>query len=370
MKKLLIAICLTTTAAMAGHDTGAGGMGVLVKKDTVYLYDFVEAGIEESVYIDEQITDEMKAAPVVKANLLISRPAQDLVIAKLNEIYRLSPTYAQSLIQGIKDYQWRFVRPNLNGTNDIGRTPIRTSLDQVQVAFRDDVQKVVTIDKQNLDKMPTSHQAGLYFHELIYAQTGAYDSYKARLLTSFIFHPSFQFTNFEQFRNRVNLAMRTSIEIVDYQTYTTLNSDEFKNKCSIFATASRAKIKAALILTDATWKELQVQHSNGSQGSYGIYPRREDFFETAQTYTLDNESFKFMRVWPVNMTRYKHRDILPSTNSRYYSLPVKKQKELEALKSSALSMLNSNRDEYYNKCLPTWDLDVLERMSQINVWQN
>ncbi len=215
--------------ATGGHDTGGGGIGVPVD-GKIYLYDFIEGGVEENSYIEESRSDEMRVLPDVEAALPVPAQTQLLLAAKLNEIYAKSPDVALSLKQKMSALTWRLVRPALRDTDDLGQTPIRSRLERRQIAVRDDRLHTVTIDRQYFNLMPVHHQVGLFLHEIIYALAGGQDSYTTRTLVAYIFSPTFARQTPEQFIARARLTLGDG-QMRTYEAYNFINSPAFPPAC-------------------------------------------------------------------------------------------------------------------------------------------
>lgn len=378
MKKFLLSLCLISTIAHAGHDTGGGGIGLKVRNN-IYLYDFVEAGIEDTAFINNSIQDEMKAGKTVRTTLIVSKEAQDLVISKFNEIYRLSPTFALKLLDTLRMYQWRFVKPSLLQTRDIGRTPINVNLSQLQLAYRDDSQKTVTIDKENLGKMPVSHQVGLYFHEIIYALSNHDDSYKSRQFTSFIFHPGFEFATFEQFLERVQLVYKNKFLLMDYDTFTDINSSEFKKACRPFQ-QEVAKfngealnfIQTQVGLIENNLMKASLEDASSSLGSPtsnhfdSEFSDRMNFKYNLVTYSLLKYEHLPKYVYKVITTMFSHE----KKYKVYYSLPAKAEKILETNKTKSATFRERNDNEFHGACIVNEDKVALNYINSLRVIYN
>lgn len=259
-----------TFNSYAGQEGGGGGIGISTPQG-IYLYDFLEAGIEENAYINTSLPDQMNATLGVQ-NTMASPEVQRLIINKLNEVYIIAPEAALKLVDVIKTYQWRYVLPKVKETQDRGYTPIRVENQQLQIAFRDDNYKVVTIDREYLKKMSLYHQVGLYFHEILYSMTfsecadwtrsvsscsvkeslyGHHDphktSYRARMFTAYLFHPSFKIQTTETFTNFYNSTMisqpNAQESFIPLTIFQLINSGEFKHQCNQF----KAEINQAMM---------------------------------------------------------------------------------------------------------------------------
>lgn len=356
MKKLILLLGIVSNLALAGHDTGGGGIGLKVGNN-IYLYDFVESGIEYNVYVGEEINDEMKVAPIVRASLLIPARVQKLVVTKLNEVYKISPTFALSLTETLQNYQWRFVKPSLISTRDLGRTPINVTLEQKQIAFRDDQQKTVTIDAETLAKMPELHQVGLYFHEMIYALSGQYDSYTSRLLNSYLFHPSFIYSTFEQLQDRVELTYGVSVPLLSYEEFAATNSEDFKTECAAFSTEVSNFNKESLSFLDQIYKEIKIAKINGNRGEWETYfssvDRQIRFGNTIYT-VLGKDVKEDANYYPAIIVKRRYTMILRNDKTATaYSMPQKNQDRIKLIQSQSFGFIEKNKDSFYDKCLAT-----------------
>lgn len=260
MKKLiLIALSIISITSHAGQEGGGGGIGIGMPNGSIYLYDFLEAGIEENSYVNISLNDQMNASAGVQ-NTMANPDVQKLIVNKLNEVYLIAPEAALKFLDVIKTYQWRYVLPKVKETNDRGYTPVRIENQQLQIAFRDDNYKIVTIDREYLKRMPLLHQVGLYFHEVLYAMTYAncfenetYKpscefspwssdenklSYRARMFTSYLFHPNFKIQTSEAFTNFYNSTVisqsKQKVSFTPLAVYQFINSADFKAQCSQF----------------------------------------------------------------------------------------------------------------------------------------
>lgn len=264
----VLSLVLFSIHGYAGHDQGGGGMGYPVG-NKIYLFDFVEAGIEENPWVGPTCEDKIGATPVVRDNLNVSQQTQNIILNKFCDIYKFSPTVALELLAKIKLYQWRYTLPKVKGTGDVGKTPIVTSLEQKQIAWRDDEQKIATIDREYFGLMPPVHQAGLVFHELIYALENDFDnktrkssyernSYKSRILNSYFFHPSTPAQTFEQFRERIAL-FDNDWKVVTKEAYEFLNSPKFATECETLKSTTAKQIEYNLNIFNAFWSQYKIE---------------------------------------------------------------------------------------------------------------
>ncbi len=288
MKKLIILImAVFTVTAHAGQEGGGGGIGIGMPNGSIYLYDFLEAGIEENSYVNSSLNDQMNASVDVQ-NTMASPDVQRLIVNKLNEVYIIAPEAALKFLDIIKTYQWRYVLPKVKETNDRGYTPVRIENQQLQIAFRDDNFKIVTIDREYLKKMPLHHQVGLYFHEILYAMTYAncienetyatpscelkpwsFDdnklSYRARMFTSYLFHPNFKIQTTEAFTNFYNSTVisqsKTKVSFTPLATYQFINSTEFQTQCAQFKNELNQLMveggHSFSVMHEAVWKSIK-----------------------------------------------------------------------------------------------------------------
>lgn len=381
MKKLLFGFSLIfSLTVLAGHDTGGGGIGLEVNKQ-IYLYDFVEAGIEDNIYINANIDDEMNAKGQIKATLLVSPEAQKLVVAKLNEIYKISPSVALDILGVFKRYQWRFVKPSLISTRDIGRTPINTTLERKQIAFRDDASKLVTIDSELLAKMPLYHQVGLYFHEALYALSSDSDSYKARLVTSFLFHPSFEYSSFELLDEQMRLV--SNKVNFNYSDYTYITSEEFKNTCSSLKEESHKFVENNLVFLDGFYRKFKlILKEANSKTEWGIQFYMDWFKVIDKTITYKYVSYTVVDrsiyngansdfYYPENA--YISPERFYDTKKQYSLMTADEKQKILNIKKEALELLDKHKHFKYGKgqCLDQEAKDVMiNYFSKLNVVNN
>lgn len=362
MKMIIVFIYLLSFNVFAaeGHDTGGGGIGV-PRGEEILLYDFVEAGIEDNVTFDPRVGDEMGALKIVKASIMVSADVQQIISDKLNEINNLSPTLGQILLSTIKNYQWRFILPNLRSTNDLGRTPVRTSLEKKQIANRDDVQKTVTIDRQYLALMPLAHQAGLFMHEIVYALAGTTDSYTSRIFNSYLFHPSFTFQTFSQLKERVALIY-PRLTILDSITATTVVTPSFIKKCNDFKIRSSKMISAALAFqtkivnsvynkADSCYEPQDLRRSM----KYVLYQGKD--------YLMNNYQFNL----PTEFACLKEDIFSNLYRSVIYVIPKRDQNKIIEQRAQANVLLDTDEEEFLGQCLSSEDKSNLQIFSQMSV---
>lgn len=385
MKKIILALIFTTSLAIAGHDTGGGGIGLQIG-NKVYLYDFVEAGIEEDVYINSNVTDEMKASQAVSLQLRTNAEVIEGVVKKINEIYRISPSFAFRLLTTLKSYQWRFVKPTLIQTRDIGRSPIQISADQKQIAYRDDKQMTVTIDKEILARMPINHQVGLYFHEILYSMSNDFDSYRTRIITSYLFHPQFQDTNFEELSLRVKLFNESIGELIDYRTYSTLLSPEFKTACDKFKRENAQFFADSYNYIRSLYMDLRnAYYKDPTISSMRLYSKKdlsqlidrktlEKYFQINDVSFMDNANYmafanskeKTQKFYlPLNVYQWNLRDDYnPKVEDKVYTMNTRLLRPLESYKSKSSDLLNKNRNLFEGvSCLDSQDIAFLTKLA-------
>jgi hypothetical protein len=182
----LAAAAATSSFAGDGHSSGNGGNGIVAQDGKrVFLFDLVEAGVEEKPYFGCRGCGDPRFASRVKLALGSTTAATDLVVGKLKEIADVDLLSAMVLLRAMEMYSWRWVNTSLSPIVDYDGTDLDIQADRLlQLAVRD--QKIVRIDAGLWSRMPDDHKAALIFHEVIYALVGS-DSRAARELTSFFF---------------------------------------------------------------------------------------------------------------------------------------------------------------------------------------
>lgn len=160
--KVLVAILLWCSGVWAGpFKVGNGGGGVIVGNN-IYLLDFVEAGIEKTVYIDPIQKNYFRS--LVEAKLNPAEFPTDLISQKFSEIYERNKVLALAAMMFLQQAQWVFVNQPLVKTDDIVPTVAIRDDEWVQLAVRRYSQ--VSLSASGWSKMPRAHQAGLIFHEI------------------------------------------------------------------------------------------------------------------------------------------------------------------------------------------------------------
>ncbi|MGE3610574.1 MAG: hypothetical protein AB7I27_13370 [Bacteriovoracaceae bacterium] len=359
--------------ASAGHDTGSGGIGIEVDKK-IYLYDFVEAGIEENVFIKSGMDDEMGASIIVKATLLTSKEVQDLVTAKLNEIYKNSPTAALKLLQTLRKYQWRFVKPSLIRTADIGKTPIKLNLDEKQLAYRDDNLNVVTIDKDLLARMPISHQVGLYFHEILYAISKDNDSSKARTVNAYLFHPSFEYTDLNALRSEFYLIDEKE-NYVSYSEYKYINSQNYQQKCDTLKKEADDHIMSSLTFLENLLREFyrigQASETDDKAGrafpNYYQYATTEVIVYNGKSFTILDENY-YGGKYSENIYSYWGNDFV----GVLYAMPVATKQTIDNIRNKSNDLISKQVSEEFGKgrCLMDYQTKRLVEFSKYRYYNN
>lgn len=162
MKVLLIVILFWSSAVWAGpFKVGNGGGGVIVG-DNVYLLDFVEAGIENDVYIDPAQKNYFRTLVEAKLNPAVF--PTDLISQKFSEIYERNKVLALASMMFLQQAQWVFVNQPLAKTDDIVPTIDVRDDEWVQLAVRRYTQ--VFLSASGWSRMSRAHQTGLIFHEI------------------------------------------------------------------------------------------------------------------------------------------------------------------------------------------------------------
>jgi hypothetical protein len=172
-----------------GHSGGAGGNGVYAPTGgAVYLFDLVEAGVEEKPVFGCG-EDCVRDSVLLRLNRVLGAgntpEAVRMVAMKLGEIERVDRLTAGVLLSAIEMYGWRWVNLSLEPVYDSDGSDIEidpTSL--VQLAVRDE--KVIRIDAALWKRLPDAHKAALLFHEVVYALVGS-GSRGARDIVGYLF---------------------------------------------------------------------------------------------------------------------------------------------------------------------------------------
>lgn len=166
---ILIFLTCSSFARPMGTEVGNGGLGVLHAKK-IHLFDFFESSLELSKSQPFPYTEERR---LLYENRLKTRFPADLfplkiLSQKLAHIYMKFPVTAEILAAAIELYQWRVTLVPLKVITFDFLTPVDiTQLELVQVASR--VNSVIYINTAAWNLMSAEHQAGLVFHEILYA---------------------------------------------------------------------------------------------------------------------------------------------------------------------------------------------------------
>lgn len=231
----VLSVCLKTniSSARGGMDTGGGFSARIEGENGLYLYDFLEGGIDDVAEINTNLEDTIGARERLK-KVFPSRAGEEVlsgVVSKLNEISQKNEVYAEVLLQYTEKYLWNILRAGLIPLRDIGSTPIKLG-DGVEVeltALRDDNKKIVYIKKELWEELPLVHKVGLIFHEVNYALikeiSGVTDSSNPRALTAFIFDP--------RFSDQTPEMLKTFLIRMGFsQNFFLFNSNDFIDSCS------------------------------------------------------------------------------------------------------------------------------------------
>lgn len=151
---------------------GNGGDGYKVSDNLVYLFDFVESGIEESARIPEiEPNDEIKTR--IEAvfnhtdstyNITVNTDALSKVIT---HFYNMDILFGTSLVMAIELFDWQFINLSLLDIHDADTVVDIDPTREIQLAVRAGHQ--IKIDKNNFRKLPEVHRTGLLIHEILYA---------------------------------------------------------------------------------------------------------------------------------------------------------------------------------------------------------
>lgn len=197
---IYLAMLVPLRAFAGGFTTvGSGGYAAQVEGEKqLYLYDFLETGIEDTAYLPTHFSDHLDSQPILEKSLPINPAVIDAVVQKLNETAEKHPNYGRALLQYFQNYRWSVVRPELLATRDLGDTPldINKEITLFQAARRNDKIRSIYINKNIWNQMDLAHQVGLLFHEANFALLQYHlendDSYNARTLTALLFDPRFK----------------------------------------------------------------------------------------------------------------------------------------------------------------------------------
>ncbi len=367
---LLVLLSSFSLYASDGHDTGGGGIGVPAG-NRIYLYDFVEGGVEASAYVNTEIPDEMRMLSDVQRALGEDIPTAALVTAKFNEIFQLSPDLARPLADFLRDYHWRFVNVALIPTRDIGRTPIAGRLERRQIAFRDDSLNTVTIDRDYWALMPVTHRAGLVFHEIIYALTGAPDSARTRNLVAYLFDPRFSAATLEELRRRVALTLPAQYaSLRGYAQVTDIESPAFQSRCQAFRQEVQAHIQPNLVLQGRVATEIRATlWSQRCMSTEYNYDGQTIYYSFQRFPARDN-------IYPVIYQRRSYsvpdRNILPTRlmcdHRAAYNMPPADQRALEAGRARAAQLVETHNSTFYGACLNSEDAAFINRIARLVIF--
>ena len=203
-------------------DGRISGGGKLVNiKGSLFLRDFVEAGIEATATVNMNTEIRYPVLTELKAALSFEPQVLIMIEVKINEIYELFPLIAIQIMQVIQDYDWNVVNAHVCDPDDVGPSPLSeiNNFQDIPVACRENRfdRKIerVTFNRHYLSKLNNINLIGTFFHEVFhildnpfhsedfyYRENQKPSSESSRQLTSFIFDPRFKYTNASKARRR------------------------------------------------------------------------------------------------------------------------------------------------------------------------
>lgn len=220
LKFLLIGLIFFTVNSFAGNEFSGGH--TILNNSSYELFEFYEFGISNRTSIlrtEEDPGSFKKKFDQSHAIKTFGPEIEDLVIDKLNQIYKLSPEFAVQIFNLIDRYRWKLldVKDEMVEPEDIGPSPIKYSeLTLMPTALRLPQSKLIYVKKSIAELLEKSHLVGLIFHEALsdYVQTtnasssGSEElneergtSVIARVLTTYLFSENFIEAKFSDLRH-------------------------------------------------------------------------------------------------------------------------------------------------------------------------
>jgi len=216
---LFLFILSISSFSWAEGRAGNGGYGVYVG-DQLYLYDFVEAGIEKTAFFDDTLEiDQEITGRVAMALGHIQGMPLSLISRKLTEIKGQDPAMAEFLMKAMQMYSWKAPASlrliPLDDTD--GPLLVAEEKGYIQLAVRR--RKNIFIDRKYWKLLDEKNKTGLVFHEIFYSYLPfqkrsipvlyagevniesclAQSNFTARSLTSDIFLKAYQKSNIDNF---------------------------------------------------------------------------------------------------------------------------------------------------------------------------
>lgn len=188
--------------SQAGRDSGGGG-GV-IRGNSVYVVDLVEAGVENSPFFDDSIPENPDFSKQISAALKnVPNVPVALISRKLNEIYTQFDHFIPiEVILMMQTYRWQMLDFSLVHIPD--ETPVVDVpvADQVQLAAR--VGGAVKLDKKLWSRLNPAHKAALIIHEALYALALTKNSDDARAVVGYLFSSDFKSGGLDGFVTALN----------------------------------------------------------------------------------------------------------------------------------------------------------------------
>ncbi len=155
---------------LPGGETGVGNGGEAIEiQNKLYLLDFVESGIELNPKFDSNRRSNNSFNDRVLKALANIEDEQTLVAVanKLEDIFKLNPVTARSLLIAIESFSWAMLPrlllpiPTEAGPIDFNGAP------RYLLAVRKN--RVIRIIRENWERLDSGSRPGLIFHEVIYS---------------------------------------------------------------------------------------------------------------------------------------------------------------------------------------------------------
>src|SRR3954468_6367024 len=162
---ILAFFCLVSLELHAGPSSGNGGKGVLINGQT-YLLDFVEGGIEEHPFFNENVNPDRKIIERVYSVFgnIADFPIEE-VAQKLTEIYQQSAAIGILMLKTMELYSWSLV--------NLPPKPVKDQREGVQVEAANYVQAAkrlrtnIILGREAWKKMDRANRTGLIIHEIL-----------------------------------------------------------------------------------------------------------------------------------------------------------------------------------------------------------
>lgn len=195
--------------AFAGNEFGGGF--VFKNRGNFELFDFYEYSIKSIKITPIQDLGHFKAQV---DDLGFDKEVSEKVLFKLNEIYAISPEFANHLAQILFHYSWYIVDVEFKQLEDLGPSPIDyTKLVLIPTALRNQKNFTIYISKEFFEKLDVSNKVGLIFHEILGSylefcpEMMVYNTAISRKINAYLFNPktSKRFSDLQKLMSGLNV---------------------------------------------------------------------------------------------------------------------------------------------------------------------